>query len=71
MTTSTRPMTMADAETRLATVYGYGRSEARRLLRQIRDAGTFDADAFSIDYSLAGARYGRGHFTFLEDEEKS
>ena len=64
---TTRPLTMADAETRLVSVHGYEQAAARALLRKVRDAGSYDADDFSVDYSLTGARYGRGHFTFMED----
>jgi hypothetical protein len=62
-------MTMADAETYLAARHGYDRAAARDLLRKIRDgrAGWWDEPTFSIDYSTAGGRWGKGRFQFLED----
>ncbi len=55
-------------------VHGYGRAAARDLLRRMRDRASYhrtashDGADFSLDYSLTGARYGRGHFIFMEDE---
>lgn len=74
---TSKPLTMADAETRLVSVHGFERKAARELLREMRDhaatrfdrklGAQHDEPTFSIDYSLTGARYGRGHFTFMED----
>jgi len=71
------PMTMAGAEARLVGVHGYEPAAAREVLRGMRDHerarpdrrkyATYDGDTFSIDYSTAGARFGQGRFTFLED----
>jgi hypothetical protein len=67
MSAASKPMTMAAAETRLVEVHGWDRKAAREFLRAVRARGFGDQETFSVDYSLTGSRYGRGHFTFLED----
>jgi hypothetical protein len=65
---TTKPMTMKDASEYLVTNLGVTRDRASEILNAARDRGTADTETFSVDYSLTGARFGRGHWTLLIDE---
>lgn len=65
---TTKPMTMKTAREYMVTNLGATPGRADEILRYARDRGSWDTDTYTVDYSLVGARWGKGHWTFLIDE---
>lgn len=65
---TTKPMTMRTAAEFMVADLGVTRGRASEILDAARIRGHADTETFSVDYSLVGARWGKGHWIFLIDE---